>query len=176
MKSIFIAFNISSGNIVINKIPIIYYWNSEDSLDDILADDKFKNYLAELCASEKLSYETGKIHYIFINDKNKYSEGNADIKEKYNIKEINGWWNILGKCAVEMENIYLNSFNKHFNDKGLSSVEIIKSIFAYIKDKYKEKISSGIIIRYLLKKIIKDNYSKENIKLIEEKLDSILKI
>ncbi len=165
---------------IINKIPLLYYWNGEgDLLKNILNDKKFKNtYL------DKINLDTYKylqLAYFYFkydeNDNEQYVENIIKFFDYISLSEFDSK-NIVYELIVKyMFELYKISMKLDYKDTKVYNEEIIIDIYKQIKDKYKEKLNRITFLNWIRNELItKEQLNNNNTNYIIEQLNNIIEL
>ena len=166
-------------NTIINKIPLLYYWDGKDDLiKNILSDLSFQEkYLNKLNLDRFKHLQLGYFYFEYDeNDNEKYTENIINICDYLDLSTFDSK-NIIYELIVKyMFKLYKVSMKTEYVDTKIYNEEIIIDIYNQIKDKYKDKLNKKVFINWIRSELInKENLNNNNSNYITIILENILK-
>ena len=168
----------NENNQLINKIPILYYWNGEgDLLNSIITDKSFLGkYLDNISYNLYNSLYLGYFFFEFDdNDEEVYKDNIIKVSDYIDLDKFNSN-NILNEILVKhLFNLYKISMKIEYDDVQVFNEDIILDIYSKIKDKYKEKLNKETFINWIRQELInKNKLDNNNTNYIIKYLEKIL--
>lgn len=165
---------------IINKIPLLYYWNGEgDLLMSILKDKFFKaNHLDKINLDEYKHLQLAYFYFKYDEENNEqYVENIINIFDYLDLSEFDSI-NIVYESIIKyMFELYKLSMKLDYKDTKVYNEEIIIDIYRQIKDKYKEKLNKVTFLNWIRNELInKEQLNNNNTNYIIEKLSNIIEL
>jgi len=165
---------------IINKIPLLYYWNGEgDLLECILSDKQFKEkYLDKITLDDAKHFQLGYFYFKYDeNDNEQYTENIVDIYDYLDLSKFDSLNMTYELVIKHMFELYKLSMKVDYNDVKVFNEEIIIDIYKKIKDKYKERLNKTTFINWIRNELItKDNLNNKNTNYIINILNNIFEV
>ena len=168
----------NENNQLVNKIPILYYWNGEgDLLKNIITDKSFlEKYFNNIDYSLYINLYLGYFFFEFDKDDNEiYKDNIIKISDYIELDKFNSK-NIVNEIVIKhLYNLYKISMKSEYNYIQVFNEDIILDIYDKIKNKYKEKLNKETFINWIRQEIINVNQlNNYNITYIIDYLRNIL--
>lgn len=168
----------NENNQLVNKIPILYYWNGEgDLLKNIITDKSFlEKYFNNIDYSLYINLYLGYFFFEFDKDDNEiYKDNIIKISDYIELDKFNSK-NIVNEIVIKhLYNLYKISMKSEYNNIQVFNEDIILDIYDKIKNKYKEKLNKETFINWIRQEIINVNQlNNYNITYIIDYLRNIL--
>ena len=155
----------NENNQLINKIPILYYWNGDgDLLDSIINNKTFlEKYLNNISYNLYNSLYLGYFFFEFDKDNNEiYKDNIIKISDYIDLDKFNSK-NIINEIIIKhLYNLYKISMKDDYKDVKVFNEDIILDIYSKIKDKYKEKLNKETFINWIRQELINKNKINNN--------------
>ena len=163
---------------IINKIPLLFYWNGEgDLLTNIFRDESFiKKYLDKINLD---AYKHLQLAYFYFtydeNDEEQYVDNIINIFDYLDLSIFDSK-NIVYELIIKhMFNLYKISMGISYDDTKIYNDEIIIDIYNQIKSKYQDKLNKNTFLNWIRNElIIKEELTNNNTNFIIEQLKNIL--
>jgi len=165
---------------IINKIPLLYYWNGEgDLLINILSDKQFKEkYLDKISLDSAKHLQLGYFYFKYDQDDNEqYIENIINIYDYLDLSKFDSLNVIYELIKKHMFRLYKLSMKEDYDDVKVFNEEIIIDIYNKIKNKYKERVNKTTFINWIRNELItKDNLNNKNTNYIINILNNIIEL
>lgn len=163
---------------IINKIPLLYYWNGEGNLVYNIIHDKLfiEKYLNNINFNSYKKLYLGFFYFKYDENENElYTEDIIKISDYINLNEFNSKNMINEILILHLFDLYSVSMKTKYNDVQVFNEDIIIDIYTKIKSKYKEKLNKETFINWIRKEILeKDNINNDNTNYIIDYLSNVL--
>lgn len=180
-----VAINIVDKDDVLHNptsVPILFYWNGEDKLEDHLVENKeFKNFIAEETFTAHYYTKTSINFFFFTYDEQgeeKYTENKLDIQDLFLMKDMSEqesifYYNYLKKY---FNKLYENAFKEKYEWGNESNPDTaLKDMFSKIQSLHPDRFSLESLSNYIRLQLQRhDNMNSQNIDFVLEKLKYIL--
>ena len=184
MKDSLVAINIIVNDKIINKngVPILFYWDGENSLiKDIYNDVSFKSLLYNSIinydnyANAKLSF----FYFTFENGEEKYTEDFSIIQNELTLKDLEAEKSIFYKeyLLYHFLFLYKSAYHEDYGeDISIMGIDdAVLDIYDKIQEKYPKRVIKSTVINYIRGELQKtDNLSMENTDWIIAQLETLL--
>jgi len=165
---------------IINKVPLLYYWDGTSNLiKNILNDKSFiEKYLDRINLD---TYKHLQLAYFYFkydeNDNEEYTEDIINIFDYLDLSKFDSI-NIVYELIVKyMFELYKISMKSDYEDTKVYNEEIIIDIYNRIKDRYKEKLNRITFLNWIRNELItKEKLTNDNTNYIVDKLNNILSV
>ena len=165
---------------VINKIPLLYYWNGTCNLIKSMLNDKsfVENHLNKINLDE---YKHLQLAYFYFkydeNDNEEYVENVINIFDYLDLSKFDSI-NIVYELIIKyMFELYKISMKLDYKDTKVYNEEIIIDIYRKIKDKYQEKLNKITFLNWIRNELItKEQLTNDNTNYIIDKLHNIIEL
>lgn len=150
MKDKFIAINlIENEDKLLNKYPIIYFWDGNGEIEDAVKTEEFINATKRLINKENYWTLSANLIYVYEDEENENQYINKEIK----ISEIIDLSQDLYKEYIieVLDFLYFCVFKKHSNNQD------ILTLYKEIKNKYPKKVTCDVVSKYI-KSRTSENY------------------
>ena len=168
----------NENNQLVNKIPILYYWNGEgDLLKNIITDKSFlEKYFNNIDYSLYINLYLGYFFFEFDKDDNEiYKDNIIKISDYIELDKFNSKIIVNEIVIKHLYNLYKISMKSEYNNIQVFNEDIILDIYDKIKNKYKEKLNKETFINWIRQEIINVNQlNNYNITYIIDYLRNIL--
>lgn len=165
---------------IINKVPLLFYWNGEGNLLlSILKDESFiQKYL------DKINLDTYKhlqLAYFYFkydeNDNEEYIENIINLFDYLDLSKFDST-NIVYELIIKyMFELYKISMGSNYGDVKIYNEEIIIDIYKKIKNKYQEKLNKTTFLNWIRNELItKEQLTNNNTNYIVKKLYNIIEL
>jgi len=165
---------------IINKIPLLYYWNGEgDLINYILLDKQFKEkYLDKISLDNANHLQLGYFYFKYDEDDNEqYIENIINIYDYLDLSKFDSLNMIYELIKKHMFELYKLSMKENYDDVKVFNEEIIIDIYNKIKDKYKERLNKITFINWIRNELIsKDKLNNKNTNYIINILHNIFEV
>ena len=165
---------------IINKIPLLYYWNGEgDLLTSILSDKQFKEkYLDKISLDNAKHLQIGYFYFKYDEDDNEqYIENITNIYDYLDLSNFDSLNMIYELIKKHMFELYKLSMKEDYDDVKVFNEEIIIDIYNKIKNKYKERLNKTTFVNWIRNELItKDNLNNKNTNYIIGILNNIFEV
>jgi hypothetical protein len=163
---------------IINKIPLLYYWNGEgDLLMNILNDESFKTkHLDKINLDTYKHLQLAYFYFKYDEENNEhYIENIVNVFDYLDLSKFDSI-NIIHELIVKyMFEVYKMSMKVEYSHTKVYNDEIIIDIYTQIKDKYKEKLNKQTFINWIRNELItKEQITNNNSNYIIGILENIL--
>ena len=179
-----IIVNDNENKILLNKteVPILYYWNGIDDIEDKFLNDKiFRSLIDESCFNKKF-YSKSKIAYFefkLINSDEKYEDYLIDVQDLFKLELLDEPENMfyIEYLNEVMNNLYVTSMGHGFNDNILLDTnEKFVQMYLDIQKKYPNRFVKNTLLNYVRSELVKlYDLHQVNSNWIINKLEEILK-
>ena len=176
-----VAINIfnENKNNIINKIPILFYWNGEgDLINSIFNDQNFiDKYFNNLNYNDYCNLKLGYFYFKY-NDKYEeiYTDNIVNISEYLKIDKFNSKNIIYELILKHLFALYEQTLKVKYKDVKIYNEEIIIDIYRKLKEKYKDKIIKSTFINWVREELLnKDEINNTTVNYIIDNLKNILK-
>ena len=172
---------IDDSKILINNVPILFYWNGEGVLlDSLKNDEKFKAYIQQRCMNSSV-YHRSHISFFFF----EYNDGQEEYKKQdkiaiesmYPLETLDDKFNFyLNYVSKIFHKLYNKSFSEPYSsgNEDISTENVIKDIWNKLHEKYKERLGLETTLQYVRSKLDAYNLRQENIEFIINRLHTLL--
>lgn len=172
-----IAINFLKNNEIINKnkVPILYFWNDDDSLtEELRSSEELQKYIFSNF-SDSYSYLIGRMSIAKYNgEEERFEELHIKVQELFNIdfmtKHDSEFW---------VNFIYNDFINLDSHSDGLdyeNKIEHIQAVYEKIKRKHPNRVNKDVVVNYIFSKLNENqNINIENTNFIIQKLKEIIK-
>ena len=165
---------------IINKVPLLYYWNGTGNiLKNILNDKSFiEKYLDKINLDD---YKHLQLAYFYFkydkNDNEEYIENIINLFDYLDLSKFDSI-NIVYELIVKyMFELYKISMGINYEDTKVYNEELIIDIYKQIKDKYKDKLNKNTFLNWVRNELIKkEQLTNDNTNYVVEKLDNIIEL
>ena len=165
---------------IINKVPLLYYWDGTSNLiKNILNDKSFiEKYLDRINLD---TYKHLQLAYFYFkydeNDNEEYTEDIINIFDYLDLSKFDSI-NIVYELIVKyMFELYKISMKSDYEDTKVYNEEIIIDIYNRIKDRYKEKLNRITFLNWIRNELItKEKLTNDNTNYIVKKLYNIIEL
>lgn len=164
------------------SVPILFYWNGEDELEDHLSkDEEFKKFIAEE-TFVATHYTSASINYFFFKyDENKeeqYTEHKINVQDLFLLKNMTEQESIFFYSYLKkyFNKLYYNAFKKDYEWGNESDIDAaLKDIFNKIQELHPERFSMESLCNYVRLQLQKyDSMNSNNTEFILDKIRNIL--
>lgn len=164
-----------------NGYPLLFYWNDEDKLTDVLKDNEnLKNKILNIINDNKDIYGTLKFNgysfYIDENDEEIYDTIEYYIQDIYLLGDDAQSKIIKNKFIVDiLNNLYKITFGKDYKFNDFLFESSIYDIYKDLKEKHNDKININTILNYIKSELINTYFlNDKNCKTIIDYVNKIL--
>lgn len=171
----------NKNNDIINKYPILFYWDYSPEysfIDFIKQSDEFYSYIKNRISSNQitnLSYHDLSLYICYYNDDN-LIEKNISLQDIIALDKLDDFW--VKYICEYFKTLYINSFKTEPIKYKHSDTSLIIFIYQKLMSKYSSnRINDIIVINYIMSKIKEDfvNLNEYNTNIIKENLVNLFK-
>ena len=184
MKDSLVAINIISKDKLINKngVPILFYWNGENTLiKSLYEDESFKSLLRNTVINH-YNYTDAKLvffYFLYENGEEKYIEDISMIQNGMPLSSLDDESRMFYKTYLwhHFEFLYDSAFHEPY-EKNMSLFDVddsILDVYDKIQDKYPKRVIKSTVVNYIRGELQKtDKLSIENTDWIIAQLEKLL--
>ena len=138
-----------------NNVPILYYWNNEEDIEDELSKSDDLIFFLTKKITTPSEYLNSNLTYIkYDNFSKQYTSNRLNIQNLFDLKHFNEynenfWINFI---INDFLNLYQLSYKQTY-ELSSSLDEDIKNMFVKIKQKYPNKVNKDTIVNYIFSKL-----------------------
>ena len=164
---------------ILNKVPLLYYWDGEGRLIyNIVHDKKIINeYFNNLNYDKYKNLELSYFYFKYDEEYNEiYTEDIVKVSDYIDLDEFNSN-NLIYELIIHyLYKLYKISMKTEYGEIKVFNKEIILDIYNQLKIKFKEKFEDQTFINWVRKEILNnENLNNKNVNYIINTLQNILK-
>ena len=160
-----------------NNVPILYYWNNEEDIEDELSKSDDLIFFLTKKITTPSEYLNSNLTYVkYDNFSKEYTSNRLNIQNLFDLKHFNEynenfWINFI---INDFLNLYQLSYKQTY-ELSSSLDEDIKNMFVKIKQKYPNKVNKDTIVNYIFSKLNENKLlSVDNTNYIINKLKQLI--
>ena len=179
-KDAYIALNIiKNNNEIINKVPILFYWNGIDDIKEALKTNKLIDKIINDTTFDDDFYIHSKVVYAGYakgdDNSNNYIDDSISFQELYPLEEINDKLFYILFIRKYFEALYKSVFTEIYDVALTFDEGDIINIYEKIQNKYPKRVNKETITNYIRSELTKDNQlSTQNIDFCINKLNILI--
>lgn len=163
---------------IINKIPLLFYWNGEGNLlSNILKDESFiRKYLDKINLDAYKHLQLAYFYFKYDEENNEqYVDNIINLFDYLDLSKFDSKNIVYELITKYMFELYKISMGSNYGDVKIYNEEIIIDIYNQIKDKYKDKLNKNTFLNWVRNELInKEQLTNNNTNYIIEQLKNIL--